>query len=453
MDSSEIAVGADVDVRKLMAEIRAEVDRKKREGLYPPDVLEELDAIAAGVGDDSLAKVLMGLRNSMAFSTAVPTASRFPVVAPLASSFKRVVQGSVRWYVSGVLQQVEQFGANVVHAMGLIVERLRSLEESLEHDRALGEVVRVLEEQATELRAAMDAARTEAGTAAMRAAVRLDELEADVESVRARDRLAFLERAVRSLEQRIDAEPRAGEMIATAPMDGSREADIALDYFAFEGRFRGSEEEIRERQALYLEQFRGSPGPVVDLGCGRGEFLEILRDADISVYGIDRHPHMVARCREKGLDVREEDALEHLASVPAGTLGGVFSAQMVEHLPMSTVPRLFELAADALAEGGRLVVETINPESLAVFAGAFYIDLGHLRPLHPLTLRFLAEKAGFRDVRVEYSSLPPDEVRPSPIEATGHDVIDGVVEAVNENFALFDRVVFGPQDYAIVATR
>lgn len=461
---SEVAVGADVDVRALMAEVHAEVERKKQAGLYPPEVLEELDLIGAGTADDALTRAVLGLRHGVSFDTTVPTASRVPVMAPVAASFKRAVRSSVRWYVSAVVQQIEQFGANVIHVLNLVADRLRGIEEraeerSVEHDRALSEIGRVLEERLTEMRAAVtenrsaiDASREEAAAAAMRAATRLDALEAEVASARARDRLAMLERAVRSLEGRTGRAPGTKET-TTSAADRSRAADSAIDYFDFEAHFRGSEEEIRARQALYIEHYENAPGPVVDVGCGRGEFLELLRDAGISSYGIDRHPQMIARCEEKGLDAREGDALEHLASVSAGSLGGVFSAQMVEHLPVSDVPRLFELAADALAPEGRLVVETINPGSLAVFAGAFYLDLGHLRPLHPLTLRFLAEKAGFREVRVEYSALPPEEERPSEIEPTGDAHIDRVVQAVNENFRRVDRLVFGPQDYAIVATR
>jgi O-antigen chain-terminating methyltransferase len=221
----------------------------------------------------------------------------------------------------------------------------------------------------------------------------------------------------------------------------------------FENNFRGPEEEIRRRQQAYVDYFRDPPGSVADLGCGRGEFLTLLADAGIKCYGVDRHPDMVERCKEQGLEAVVGDALDHLASVEPGTLGGVFSAQMIEHLDVRDVPRFFELAAQALAPGGRCVVETLNPRSLFVFAAAFYVDLGHLRPLHPYTLQFLAEKAGFADVHVDYVSPPPDDLRPARIEATGDPRIDGILDSINENFKRLDDVIFGAQDYAIVATR
>ena len=440
-DMEEQISSDDVDVQQLMADVRAEVERKRSAGLYPPDVLEEFDALTGSESsEDSLSSAMMSLRQSSGFSTAVTTASKMGPVAPLASSFKRVIRGSVRWYMTGILQQVEQFSANAIHVIGLLANRVRRLEELNE------EMARQLENQTAQVRASIEtAARATEATER-----RLNELE----SVRAGDRLPSLERSLRGIREAMDgpAEPPAAAAQA-AQTARSTTADRSLDYYDFESCFRGDEADVKRKQEVYVEVFRDVPAPVVDLGCGRGEFLELLVAENIPAYGIDRHPDMIERCVEKGLDARRGDVLDHLSSVPQGTLGGVFSAQMIEHLDVGDVPRFFELAADALAPGGRLVVETLNPQSLYVFAAAFYVDLGHLRPLHPLTLRFLAEKSGFSDVRVEYQFPAPDDVRPLEVRTVGDPKVDEALGVVNENFARFDRVVFGPQDYAIVATR
>lgn len=455
----EVEIGADVDVKAIMAEVKAEVERKKREGLYPPEVLEELDALGAGREMDQLTRAILGLRHVVSFHTAVSTASRIPVAAPLAASFKRAVRSAVQWYVSAIVQQIEQFGANVIHVLNLVAERLRALEERVdlqkaEHEHSLQETVRSLETQIDEARSANQTAievlRAETGGADFRAAKRLDELEL----VRARERIPLIERAVRELRQKLESTGSAPARAQSAPKaERSWAVDRALDYLDFENRFLGGEEERRDRQRTYMEFFRNVPGPVADLGCGRGEFLEVLTEAGLRCYGVDRHPDMIAHSKEKGLEIVEADLLEHLASVGSGTLGGVFSSQTIEHLEVADVPRFFELASDALVEGGRLVIETLNPQSLFIFAWAFYMDLGHLRPLHPLTLQFLAEKAGFRDIRIEYYFLPPEEFRLKQVAATGDTVLDTVVEAANENFNRIDALLFGPQDYAIIATR
>jgi O-antigen chain-terminating methyltransferase len=234
--------------------------------------------------------------------------------------------------------------------------------------------------------------------------------------------------------------------------DRSLEVERTLDYIEFENRFRGSPEEIRKRQSMYVELFSAAPRPAVDLGCGRGEFLRLLEEAGVEAYGVDQNADMVALCQENGLKAVQADALTHLTSLDSGSLGGIFSAQMVEHLEPDGVVRLFELAADCLAPGGVLVVETLNPESLSTFTNALYIDLGHLRPLHPQTLSFLAERAGFGDVEIRYSSPMPPESRLQLIPQGSPS--QGSLEAlVNENFKRIDDVLFGPQDFAVVARR
>ena len=210
---------------------------------------------------------------------------------------------------------------------------------------------------------------------------------------------------------------------------------------------------MAERQAAYLDLFRGSPSKVVDLGCGRGEFLDLLRGAGIAAYGVDMSEAMVSACRQRALDARQEDILEHLAGLPEGSLGGIFCAQVVEHLEPAGVIRFFELALMALGEGGALVVETLNPRSLATFTNALYVDLGHLRPLHPLTLTFLAESVGFRDVGVRYSSPIPDEGRLKELPAVPEQSLQQLVSVMNENLRRIDETLFGPQDFAVIARR
>jgi O-antigen chain-terminating methyltransferase len=435
-ETQELSVGADVDVRKLMEDIRAEVERKRRAGLYPPSVLEELDFIMAGESaDESIKSAMLLLRQSALFSTDVSTASKKGLAAPAAAAFKKAVKGSTSWYVSGILQQVDLFAAHAIRVIGLLSERIRHLEE------------RIPEGALEELQGRLEAGERER----REMSARLDGLESHAEVARPHERIPILERSIRGLRERLESAATEDGM-PVARVQGLGQ-DLALDYLDFENRFRGSEEAIRDKQHSYTALFKNVQGPVVDLGCGRGEFLELLAEAGIQGYGVDRHPDMIDLCREKGFQVDEADVLEHLASVPAQSLGGIFCAQMIEHLDVKDVPRFFDLAADALAPGGHLVVETINPESLFVFSAAFYVDLGHLRPLHPLTLRFIAEKVGFAEVRIEYLSPPPPELRPEALDKTGEEHLDGVIDDVNRNFQRLDDVVFGPQDYALVARR
>lgn len=419
-----------VDVQALVAEIRSEAESKRRALAAEGGAFDELDALLGNVRTDSLDSAVRRVRQSAAFSPSVPTASRKGAAAPVASAFKRAVRASTSWYLSAILQQVEVFADQTANAIALLAEHLNRME-----GRSADLASRLTGVQDS-VQAVTDA---------------LETLKAEAADDRIRDRLALLERSVRGIRERL-----AGEGPLPAPATERWKAsgsDLSIDYLDFENQFRGTEAEILERQRSYVAIFDGADKPVVDVGCGRGEFLELLRAEGIESYGVDRHPDMVDVCREKGLQALESDALGHLAGVAEGSLGGIFCAQMIEHLDVRDVPRFFELAASALGSGGRLVVETINPESLIVFARSFYLDLGHLRPLHPLTLSFLAEKSGFREVRVEFSSLPPDDVRLTVVPKPDAGTLDAQIEAINENFHRLDNVVFGPQDYAVVAVR
>lgn len=223
----------------------------------------------------------------------------------------------------------------------------------------------------------------------------------------------------------------------------------AVEYVAFENRFRGSSDDIRERLAAYVPYFEGL-APVLELGCGRGEFLELLRDADIDARGIDNNAEMLGVCRERGLDVVEADITAYLQEIPPESTGGIFAAQVIEHLPPARLREIFNDCHRALRKGGRLVVETVNPRSLVALLESFYRDLTHQKPLHPETVDFLLRACGFRDVTLHYSS--PVRERAKLLSVSVQDG-DRNAETLNENFRKLNAILFGDQDYAAVATK
>ena len=170
------------------------------------------------------------------------------------------------------------------------------------------------------------------------------------------------------------------------------------DYVAFEDVFRLSEDVIRERQRRYLPLLEGRQ-PVLDAGCGRGEFLELLRAARVPARGVDLDPGMVARARAKGLEVEHADLVSHLSGVPDGTLGVIFAAQVVEHLPYEQLLAFLRLAWQRLQPGGLLIAETVNPHSPAALKN-FWTDLSHQHPIFPEVLLTLCRGVGFRSAYV-----------------------------------------------------
>ncbi len=220
-------------------------------------------------------------------------------------------------------------------------------------------------------------------------------------------------------------------------------------YVAFEECFRGSSAELRRKLSDYVPYFRGS-APVLDVGCGRGEFLELLREAGVEGHGVDGNAEMIGRCRERGLSAEVGDAIEFVARQEGASLGGIFAAQLVEHLPPRLLSKFLESCHRALRPGGRLVLETVNPRSLIALVEAFYRDLTHEKPLHPETLAFALRAAGFRDVELRYSSPVPERSRLLPM--TEAEAGKGA-STLNQNFEKLNAFLFGDQDYAAIADK
>ena len=259
-----------------------------------------------------------------------------------------------------------------------------------------------------------------------------EDLDAAVRELEAeRRRLAELEERLLRLERRPAGAPAT---VAAQPR-----ADAIPDYFAFESRMRAPTAETREKQRPYVELFTEA-APVLDVGCGRGEFLSLLREAGIEATGVDADGDMVAFARGEGLDVTQADALDHLEGLEPGSLGGIFAAQLVEHLPPASLVRLLGLAHEALREDGVLVLETINPLSPLALRN-FFADLTHAQPLVPETLELLASAAGFREPSVRFAN-PPAERLTEPDDP----VLAANVRRLNE-------LLFAPLDYALVARR
>jgi SAM-dependent methyltransferase len=179
-------------------------------------------------------------------------------------------------------------------------------------------------------------------------------------------------------------------------------------YLAFENAFRGSEENVKEEQMNYLPYFRGATD-VLDLGCGRGEFLEHMRDLGVrEARGVDLNEEMLDHCRAKGLTVIKEDALAYLRTLESESIDGVFTSHLVEHLSPHTFIELIPEVYRVLKKNAHLVAETLNPGCLFAL-GPYFMDLTHTFPVHPLTFKFLLEEQGFNALEFHYRQyLPPD---------------------------------------------
>ena len=276
---------------------------------------------------------------------------------------------------------------------------------------------------------------------------RIDKLEAAMRSVLAADadrenRIAGLRQELRRHMQAValSAPAQASPAPAVSAPAAAPGFDADTFYTEFELAFRGAREDILDRLKVYLpylEHFRGdTTARIIDVGCGRGEWLELLGGEGFKATGVDMNDAMVSACRERGLAAECDDAIAYLRRQPEGSLAAVTGFHIIEHLPFETLVALFDAALHAVRKDGLIIFETPNPENLMVGACNFYTDPTHLHPVVPAVAEFMARQRGF--ARAEILRLHPYPVDLQLIEDSD------VARRVNQ-------ALYGPQDYAVIA--
>jgi O-antigen chain-terminating methyltransferase len=394
-------VADDQDLEKLLATLRDRIDQRRAAGLYPVGLEDELDEHFGRLTDerppgaafllDQLDEARGAIQRAQVTGTEAPTDSRVPG----GSLVHRAVGKAVARHVQGLVEQTQQHAAAVDRAVQLVADVASVLADSYD--------TRVLQQ--------------------------LDDLQV---------LLAEQKRQLNGIGSRLDD---VTQRVPGAPFSPFYSAE------AFTRDFRGGVEAIYPRYRDLAEQFAGCE-PVLDVGFGRGEFLELLRDANVDAWGIEIDPALVEAGETKGLRVEQGFGVDYLRGLDDGSLGGLVMIQVIEHLPPQEAVEVVRIAADKVRRGGKVLIETVNPKSLYTYAHAFWLDPDHVRPVHPDLLVFLFREARFADVQVLDRSPVEENER---LELLSGD--DDATRVMNANFERINSLLYGPQDYAILATR
>jgi 2-polyprenyl-3-methyl-5-hydroxy-6-metoxy-1,4-benzoquinol methylase len=384
------------DIDELVAQLRTRVESRRRAGAYPAGLEEEMSAHFRRIlhlrretrpSPDLAGPVRAAAQALPIEASKIPLESGLPGGQALHKAIARLVGRQTQ----GALEQVQAFAQPVHAALEAITAALQELDRAINVDiaQSLGSLY--------ERQAAQERVLSAAG---------------------------FTDRRVRNIDFQ--------------PWYSSERFDEA---------FRGSREEMQKRYRDLAQRLVGYD-PVLDVGCGRGEFLELLIGSGVDARGVDLDGDLVKSAVESGLPVEEEDALRYLRSFDDKALGGVTLIQVIEHFSAQEIVDFVAMTADKVRPGGRVFVETVNPQSLYVFAHAFFLDPTHMRPVHPAYLAFLFREAGFATVDIEWRSPPPAE----DVLATAPENTPGA-SLQNENVRRLNELLFAPQDYLIVASR
>ena len=437
--------GGKPDVRAILQEVENNVREKKAQGLYDPAEIRRVEEAAVSFSqavEDSAAAELSILRANLnqlwdTKQWGVST-HREGTAARLVLLLKKLIYKLTKFPMSVWLARQVAFNDQLVKALNhLLPQHVDLLRRQAHSDRRL-------DAQEDLSRALSERLRRQDQTLREFAA-RLEALERQAAQGSTQTELLLAR-----LQEIVERQASAGLVSAEAvsQIKAARSASRGASYLAFEDLHRGDRQEIKRRQAVYLPHFQEAAtpaAPVLDLGCGRGEFLEAAKEAGIPARGVDINPEMAALGRELGLEVITADGLEYLRGCQPESLGGILMSQVIEHLSLDELTELVGLCASRLIPGGVLIAETINPQCLSTFAGAFYLDLTHNKPIHPEAARFLWRWAGLSQVEVIYLSPVPPEHRLQPLSAGGPELTD----VFNRNVERLNNLLYSHLDYAV----
>ena len=222
------------------------------------------------------------------------------------------------------------------------------------------------------------------------------------------------------------------------------EEDHLLDafYVSFEDKFRGTRNDIKQRATVYLPVVQAvmavtNKAPILDVGCGRGEWLELLQEHELNAQGVDLNRIMISHCLDIGLDAKEDDAIEYIRTLKSNSLGAVTGMHIIEHIPFKKLTVLFDEVLRVLKPGGVAICETPNPENIVVGACNFYYDPTHLNPLPPEPMSFIMQARGFGPIEI---------LRLHPYEES-----EMLKEGSEQLKSIVNKLLFGPRDYALIA--
>jgi O-antigen chain-terminating methyltransferase len=470
MNDNTIEIRDDeINVEEIMQKIRENIERRRAAGELPPDpdpLTSSLFSVKPHVesGDSTQRDLLLINTSWDIHNNGYFISTHHPFLGKFLVKGRQIVHGEVRRYIDPIISRQTEFNAGTVRLLNHASQKYSEFENALNQYRRDSDqnIRESLDTFKKEIHSTIDTRFNELdGKINIIAEEQNSKINSRFQEQDDKNETLFRE-SFSQLDADIHARASLAHVLEERLQNGlfqkggeaeERIPDSDTNYFLFEERFRGSRKDIAQRQLVFLPYFEKC-SRVLDIGCGRGEFLETLRDHNINALGVDVDADMVAYCRSRQLSVEQSDAVTYLEKLDDKSLDGIFIDQVIEHLEPQYLVRLFGLCQQKLKYGYYLIAETVNPLSFVSFVN-FYIDMTHKRPVHPETLQFLLSAAGFRETEKKFFSPVSDEVRLKKITSM-REVDESSrknIETYNDNVDRLNAILFGAQDYAVIGKK
>jgi O-antigen chain-terminating methyltransferase len=443
-----------INVEEIMSQIRENIRKKKEAGLIPPD--SSSMSLKSPLNHVKSPEIEFLESHCDVSVSTYNISSHQSLIGPVLVKGRHLVNGEVKRYIDPLLARQSEWNRLTCH----IIER------DWQHLHDLCKKVDDFSSHFTGLESKVDSFSSEVSGIGEK----VTEVSHYIKSQAYSDEIKEVIRKevqnqVRSILQFADVELKALSTFAKVIKNGTpyssqtegrhnqRLTYNSINYLDFEDQFRGSREDIKTRQKEFLQYFSNCNN-VLDIGCGRGEFLELLREQGIMARGVDINEDMITFCLSIYLDAMLSDAITYLNTLEDGSLDGIFIDQVVEHLEPSYLVQLLELCAQKIMPGKYVVAETVNPLSLTSLAN-FYIDLSHIKPVHPETLKYLFAYIGLQDIDIHFSSpvCEYENLQFLPNSYDDSSVMKNFIEIYNQNIKVINSRIFGAQDYTVIGKR
>lgn len=466
----------EINVEEIMEEIRENIRKRKESDDYKSaeeieEVFSEVSSSRARSPQESgIINLNCDIRNN-----SYSISSHRPVLGTFLVEGRKLVHGEVRRYVDPVFQKQSELNSNLAGVLSDVKETANSCSNKMEQlkteieelegeNRFLKSEIEQLSNETKNLKVESKKLKVESEQFSEQLKSEIvGDIKKEVESVISAinldlDNKAWLSRILESRirkgckNQVTNSSGKIQKGCENQVTDSSEKAKPDINYYVFEERFRGSRENILQHQTNFIGYFANCTN-VLDIGCGRGEFLELAKDKGINARGIDVDEDMINFCKSKGLNVELKDAIKALEELEDKSLDGIFISQVVEHLSPDYLINMLNLCNKKMKYGFYIIIETVNPLSLFSLAN-FYIDLSHVKPVHPETLRFLVNTAGFRDIETKFSSPVSSEMKLQKLpNLEDRNENRSMIEISNQNIDMINNALYGAQDYAVIGKK